>query len=205
MSHHRTASLSFLPKNTHPSVLIFVVSLSMSRVLLTGFMGCGKSTIGAKLATRLSMEFIDLDDCIVNTVGVTIEQIFSEQGEDAFRELESKALRLLPNNVVCALGGGALVRPANLAWALRESWVIYLRVSVPELARRLQEDKTVRPLLQDYNGNSLSPVQMRARIEDLFEQREPIYNQAHEILNLDGLTPEVAVTKCWEAYRSRKV
>ena len=60
----------------------------MSRVLLTGFMGCGKSTIGARLATQLSVEFIDLDDRIVNLAGVTVEQIFSEQGEDVFRELE---------------------------------------------------------------------------------------------------------------------
>ena len=177
----------------------------MSRVFLTGFMGCGKSTIGARLATRLSVEFVDLDHRIVNLAGVTVEQIFSERGEDVFRELESRALRSLPNNVVCALGGGTLVRPANLAWALRESWMVYLRVGLTELVRRLQEDKTVRPLLQDRNGSPLSPIQMEIRIRDLLEQREPIYNQAHQILDLDGMTPEIAAAKCWEAYRSRKV
>ena len=177
----------------------------MSRIFLTGFMGCGKSTIGAKLAARLSVEFIDLDDCVVNLAGVTVEHIFSEQGEDAFRELESKALRSLPNNVVCALGGGTLVKPANLVWALRESWMVYLRIGLMELVRRLQEDKTVRPLLQDRNGSPLSPMQMEIRIRDLLEQREPIYNQAHQTLDLDGMTPEIAAAKCWEAYRSRKV
>ncbi|MCY3595330.1 MAG: shikimate kinase [Bacteroidetes bacterium] len=177
----------------------------MSRVLLTGFMGCGKSTIGAKLAARLSVQFIDLDDRIVNLAGVTVEQIFSEQGEDAFRELESRALRSLPNNVVCALGGGTLVRPANLAWALRESWMVYLRVGLTELVRRLQEDKTVRPLLQDHNGSPLSPIQLEIRIRDLLGQREPKYNKAHQTLDLDGMTPEIAAAKCWEAYRSRKV
>ncbi|MXX97987.1 MAG: shikimate kinase [Rhodothermaceae bacterium] len=177
----------------------------MSRVLLTGFMGCGKSTIGARLATRLSVDFIDLDDRIVNLAGMTVEQIFSQQGEDAFRELESRALRSLPNNVVCALGGGTLVRPANLAWALRESWMVYLRVGLTELVRRLQEDKTVRPLLQDRDGSMLSPIQMEIRVRDLLGQREPIYNQAHQTFDLDGLTPEVAAAKCWEAYRSRNV
>ena len=177
----------------------------MSRVLLTGFMGCGKSTIGARLATQLSVEFIDLDDRIVNLAGVTVEQIFSEQGEDVFRELESKALRSLPNNIVCALGGGTLVRSANLAWALKESWVVYLRVGLTELVRRLQEDKTIRPLLQDRNGNPLSPIQMEIRIRDLLGQREPIYSRAHQTLDLDGMPPEVAAAKCWEAYRSRKV
>ncbi len=177
----------------------------MSRILLTGFMGCGKSTVGARLATRLSVEFIDLDDRIVNLAGVTVEQIFVERGEDAFRELESEALRSLPDNIVCALGGGALVKPANLAWALRESWMVYLRVGLTELVRRLQEDKTVRPLLQDRSGSSLPPSQMEIRIRDLLAQREPIYSQAHQTLDLDGMTPEAAAAKCWEAYRSRNV
>lgn len=177
----------------------------MSRILLTGFMGCGKTTVGARLAARISVEFIDLDDRIVNLAGMTVEQIFSEQGEYAFRDLESKALMSLPHSVVCALGGGALVRPANLAWALRESWMVYLRVGLTELVRRLQEDKTVRPLLNDHDGSLLSPTQMEMRIRDMLGQREPIYNQAHQSLDIDGMTPEVAEAKCWEAYRSRNV
>lgn len=176
----------------------------MSRVLLTGFMGCGKSTIGVRLAALLSDEFIDLDDCITHLSGLTVEQIFAEQGEDAFRELESEALRSLPDNIVCALGGGTLVQPGNLAWALQESFVIYLRVGFKELVRRLHADTAVRPLLRDHNGERLSATQMELRIRELLGQRELIYNQAHQTLGVDGMTPEQAAAKCLEAYWSRK-
>ncbi len=177
----------------------------MCRIFLTGFMGCGKSTIGAELAKQLSLEFIDLDDRIVDRAGMSVEQIFREQGEEAFRERESKALMSLPGGIVCALGGGTLMREANLSWALWKSWIIYIRVGAAELVRRLQADATVRPLLLDRNGEPLSQVQMEMRIRDLVRQREPIYNQAHRILDLGGVTPEFAAARCRDAYRSRKV
>ena len=177
----------------------------MSRVFLTGFMGCGKSVTGALLASRLSVEFIDLDDRIVTMAGCSIAEIFSKRGETAFRELESAALRSLPNGVVCALGGGTFMDPENRAWALKKAQVLYLRVGVPELVRRLRSDKTVRPLLQDQEGRPLAVAEMEDRIRCMLEHREPIYQQAHQTLNVDGVTPEVAADKCWEAYRSRNV
>ena len=177
----------------------------MPRVLLTGFMGCGKSVIGERLAVHLSAEYIDLDERIVHMAGATIKQIFAEQGENTFRELESRALTSLPDHIVCALGGGTLMRSQNLIWALEKSWMIYLRVGVNELVRRLQEDRTVRPLLQDREGIPLSIEHLEMRVRSLLEQREPIYNQAHQALDVDGISPEAAAIKCCESYRRRNV
>ena len=177
----------------------------MSRVFLTGFMGCGKSVTGALLAARLSVDFIDLDDRIAEIAGCSVEEIFSEQGEKTFRRLESTALQSLPNGIVCALGGGTLMDPENLAWSLKKAEVLYLRAGVPELVRRLRADKTVRPLLQDQEGRPLGVAQMENRIRCMLEEREPIYRQAHQTINVDGVPPEVAADKCLEAYRSRNV
>lgn len=177
----------------------------MSRVFLTGFMGCGKSVTGALLAARLSVEFIDLDDRIAEMAGCSVAEIFSEEGEKTFRRLESAALQSLPNGVVCALGGGTFIDPENRAWSLKKAEVLYLRVGVPELVRRLRADRTVRPLLQDHEGRPLGAAEMEDRIRCLLEEREPIYRQAHQTINVDGVPPEVAVDRCLEAYRSRNV
>ncbi len=175
----------------------------MSRVFLTGFMGCGKSVTGALLANRLSVEFIDLDDRIAELAGCSIAEMFSEQGEKTFRRLESAALQSLPNGIVCALGGGTFIDAENRAWSLKKAEVMYLRVGIPELVRRLLADRTERPLLQDQEGRPLDVVQMEDRIRCLLEEREPVYRQAHQTINVDGVSPEVAAEKCWEAYRSR--
>lgn len=172
----------------------------MSRVLLSGFMGCGKSVTGVRLATRICVEFIDLDDRISALAGMSIEKIFDEHGESAFRKLESQALKSLPDHIVCSLGGGTLMDPQNLAWALETSWLVYLRVSVQELHRRLQADPAIRPLLIGYE----EPKQMEMRIRELLGQREPIYRQAHQILDVDGVSPDGAAEKCWNAYSRRK-
>ena len=166
-------------------------------------MGCGKSVTGALLAARLSVDFIDLDDRIAEMAGCSVEEIFSERGEKTFRRLESAALQSLPNGIVCALGGGTFIDPENRAWSLNKAEVLYLRVSVPELVRRLRADRTARPLLQDQEGRPLGVAQMENRIRCLLEEREPIYRQAHQTINVDGVSPEDAADKCWKAYRSR--
>ena len=175
----------------------------MSRILLTGFMGCGKSSVGAKLATLLSIEFVDLDEHIVHLAGATVEQIFAEQGEHRFRELEARALVSLPDQIVCALGGGTLMTPENLTWALENSQIMYLRVGVNELVRRLQADQTPRPLLRDQDGIPLSATHLEIRVRSLLKERGSVYSQAHQTLNVDGITPEAAAIKCRDVYLSR--
>lgn len=175
----------------------------MSRVFLTGFMGCGKSVTGALLAARLSFDFIDLDDRIAEMAGCPVEEIFSERGERTFRRMESTALQSLPDGIVCALGGGTFIDPENRAWSLKKAEVLYLRVGVPELVRRLRADRTARPLLRDQEGGPLGVAQMENRIRCMLEEREPIYRQAHQTINVDDVSPEDAADKCWVAYRSR--
>ena len=93
--------------------------------------------------------------------------------------------------------------PDNRAWSLNKAEVLYLRVGVPELVRRLRADRTARPLLQDQEGRPLGVTQMENRIRCMLEERGPIYQQAHHTIDVDGVPPEVAADKCWEAYRSR--
>ena len=175
----------------------------MSRILLTGFMGSGKSVTGALLANSLSLEFIDLDERISDLARSSVEQIFAEQGEYVFRQLESKALKSLPDNIVCALGGGALVDSENLVWTLNKSWLIYLRAGEGELLSRLQKDHTIRPLLLDDNSEPLCSNKMGRKIHSLLKEREPIYNQAHLTINVDGIPPEEVVKLCLKGYNSR--
>ncbi|MCY4171188.1 MAG: shikimate kinase [Bacteroidetes bacterium] len=174
--------------------------MTPQRICLTGFMGSGKSSVGIKLADILSKKFIDLDKKIESLADATIQDIFANSGEEGFRELETSALISLPNNIVCALGGGALTRPENFSWVLNESWVIYLRVEVPELVSRLTQDQTVRPLLRDKDGNSLSENSIELQVRKLLKHREPIYSQAHYIINCDGLSPIDVANKCSQAY-----
>ncbi len=175
----------------------------MNRILLTGFMGCGKSVTGAQLATRLSIPFIDLDERVSKIAEATVEQIFTDQGEEAFRTLESSALTSIPDHVVCALGGGTLMNPDNLLWSLKESWLIYLRVGIQELVSRLENDDTVRPILRDPSGDQLPTLQMEIRIRKLLKEREKIYIQAHQILDVDGIPPDEVAKRCLQSYESR--
>ncbi|MCY4225763.1 MAG: shikimate kinase [Bacteroidetes bacterium] len=175
-----------------------------SRILLTGFMGCGKSAVGQILASILSKKFIDLDKTIEDLHNLTVEQIFAQSGEDAFRQLETSTLVTLPENVVCALGGGTLMREENLQWALHHGHVLYLSASTAELVARLIKDPTVRPLLRQHDGESLSEKVMEERVERLLSNREPVYSLAHHTLNTDGLTPAEVAHLCARVYRNLK-
>ena len=112
-------------------------------VFLIGYRGSGKTTVGRKLADRLWQTFLDSDELVVRRAGKSIKEIFEQDGEPAFRDLESAVVRdlaLLADHVV-ALGGGALVREANRA-ALTDAGhkVIYLRCEPEELVKRIHAD-----------------------------------------------------------------
>ncbi len=179
--------------------------MSERRICLTGFMGCGKSVVGERLAVLLLKNFVDLDNNIESFADSTIQDIFAESGEERFRDLETAALMSLPDNIVCALGGGALNRPENFSWVMNQSWLIYLRVGVTELVSRLMEDQTARPLLCDDEGHPLLENEMNIRVSELLKLREPIYSKAHFMLDSDGLDPIDVAKKCAIAYRNRNV
>ena len=152
-------------------------------ITLTGFMGSGKTTVGKVLADFLGCPFMDLDDLIVKKAGKSIPEIFTEDGEAAFRQLEARLLRqtvekYTENTVVLALGGGAVTAPASAALLREKTVCIYLRATLETLQSRLEGETAGRPLAD-------------ASLADLLAAREPLYEQtAHVIIDTDGLSPD---------------
>ena len=148
-------------------------------LFLVGFMASGKSTVGRKLASELGWHFSDLDSELEAEQCCTITQIFTDQGEEAFRKLETEALRRriqrirAGNPYVVALGGGAFVQPEN--WQLLENSgiTIWLDCPLDRVKQRLGND-TMRPLAAD-----------RQALAALLERRRPIYSRADFRIEVD--------------------
>jgi len=157
------------------------------RVYLTGFMGCGKSTIGPILANTIGYGFVDVDKKIERVEGRSISQIFTEKGEKHFRDLERAILvevSALPRTVI-SLGGGTITIAENLDLVLATGLVVYLKITPEQLFHRLRH-RSDRPLLRSADGNQLSDEELRSRIHHLYEAREPLYARADIILPTDG-------------------
>lgn len=161
--------------------------LNMKRtVVLIGFMGCGKTTFGEEAARRLLMDFVDMDQEIEKRQGRTISQIFAEDGEEAFRKMETELLTECchAGGTVVATGGGVVKNPENIR-RIRESGAltVYLKASPEELYHRLAEDGT-RPLLADTAGE-----ERYKRICTMLAERRNLYETATEaVYDEDGKT-----------------
>jgi shikimate kinase len=155
----------------------------MSRVYLIGFMGCGKTSWGKKLATGLGYNFIDLDHVLEAQVGSTIAEYFASHGEEAFRKLESEVLKQTeyPENVIVSTGGGLPCFFDNMDWMNNHGQTLYIQLSPKGLASRLENAKTPRPVLQGKKGEELV-----AFIEHKLAEREGFYLQAtHYVDGID--------------------
>jgi shikimate kinase len=150
-----------------------------NRIYLTGFMGSGKSTIGPILANCLGYEFVDLDREIEIEEGDSIAQIFRQRGEEYFREKERGwVLRVCTRpHTVISLGGGALVDPESRRIVRHSGLLIYLELTPDQLFQRLSR-QIHRPLLTDGRGRFLRGAQLRDRIEQLYRERHPLYQNA---------------------------
>lgn len=138
---------------------------------LVGMMGAGKTAVGRPLAQALGYRFIDADATLEQTAGRSIPAIFAEEGEEAFREMESAVLNQLAqwHSLVVATGGGVVSRPTN--WGhLHQGVVIWLDAPEGVLLQRLQADPTPRPLL-----DAPDPA---GRLRHLLGERRPLYAQA---------------------------
>lgn len=137
-------------------------------IVLVGMMGAGKTTVGRMLAKQLGKTFVDSDEEIQKRTGVKISHIFDVEGEEGFRQRESAVLQDLArlDNIVLATGGGAVLRPDNREVLRQNGLVIYLKSGVHDLWQRTRHDHN-RPLLQTANP--------RAKLQELFDQRDPIY------------------------------
>ncbi|MGN0190651.1 MAG: shikimate kinase [Candidatus Cryptobacteroides sp.] len=160
-------------------------------VTLTGMMGCGKSTVGRRLASVLGWNYTDLDQYIVREEGMSIPEIFSLGGESLFRDIEYRCLiqvlqKNASGNLVLSLGGGTLTVEKSREAVASYTVCIYLKTSLEELEKRLRGNEGERPML---SGN---------RIAELLARREPEYEKTacHTIMtdgrSIDALAKRIA-------------
>jgi shikimate kinase len=163
-------------------------------VVLIGYRGSGKTTVGRLLAERLGKSFVDCDVLIVERAGRPIREIFGVEGEESFRKMETAVIaECAKNDCVIAVGGGAAMREENQR-AIRDGGhhVVYLRCEASELLRRIKADPGTsdnRPNLTKLGGGI-------EEIEALLERREPIYRALMSAeLDVTGLSPEQAADR----------
>ncbi len=155
----------------------------IKRIVLTGFMGSGKSTVGPLVAARLGWRFIDADNVIEAEAGLRIAEIFARHGEAAFRNLEHATIERLASGdgLVLALGGGAVEHAETRELLLigHGTLLVHLEVALETTLARCGGTEKDRPVLAD-----------RANLEDRYARRLPLYRTAHVAVAADTLTPD---------------
>ena len=169
----------------------------MKNIVLTGFMGTGKSTVGKKVAEKLDMKFIDMDSYIENKLGMTISDIFLNKGEPYFREIEKEAAKELSRftGTVIATGGGIVLNSENIKNFRENGIVICLKADVDTILRNVSCSQE-RPLLKQGN--------VRSTIEKLLEYREPYYKNNDYEVDVSILTVEQAASVIGDIYTNKK-
>ena len=158
------------------------------RIFLIGFMASGKSSVGKKLANKLELPFIDLDDYIEKKYQTTIRLLMYEKGQDTFREIERDCLREIikeNENIVLSTGGGTPCYFDNLQKMKEAGETIYLEVDIPTLVDRLMNSKKDRPLIWGKTRDDLTVY-----AKDLFGRRQNYYKEAKYTVNGKNLKLE---------------
>lgn len=156
----------------------------MRRIILVGYMGSGKTTIGKALSKETGMMFYDLDWYIESRMHKTVSQIFAERGEEAFRKMEYNMLHEVAEfeDVIISCGGGTPCFFDNMDYLSRQGDVVYLKASPDTLYKHLLMAKVERPLLKGKTQDELTDY-----ITSHLAEREPYYQKAHHVLNVDVL------------------
>lgn len=151
-----------------------ILNAIKENIILIGFMGSAKTTVGKSLSRNLKMNFIDTDEVIEKNEGMNIHKLFEEKGESYFRNLEHELL-IHSNfqNTIISTGGGMPCFGENIKLLNAIGKTIYLYATPKELARRLENSRKERPLLKSLKGNDLVKY-----IEDKLEERNFFYEQA---------------------------
>lgn len=173
----------------------------MENIILTGYMGCGKTTVGKYVAKCLEYTFIDTDEMIAEQQCRSINEIFADDGEAAFRVMETELLKQLidtkRDHLVISTGGGMPVREENRQLLALLGRVVYLKASPETIYGRVKGD-TARPLLRCEN-----PMK---RIEEMLTVREPLYEAgAAVIVDVDGLKQAEAASEIIERCKLKRV
>lgn len=156
--------------------------LQMKNIVLTGFMGAGKTEVGRELSRILGWRIIDVDDEIVKSRNMTINEIFAKFGEPAFRDVETEMIQKAAQkrNVIISTGGGAVLRQENMDILRARGMIICLWASPETILKRTSHNRE-RPLLQ-----AEDPLQ---RIKELLEFRKPFYEKADIMIDTEGKSP----------------
>ena len=167
---------------------------SIRNIALCGFMGTGKSSVGRLVAEQLRFAFLDTDTVIEARAGKTIAQIFAEQGEAAFRELEEKIVKELElrDRTVISTGGGLVVNPDNMASLKQHAFVVCLWARAETIYERVK-NQNHRPLLQE-----AKPLE---KIRELLTERTPFYKQANVLLNTEIRSPREVAQQVLHQFR----
>lgn len=154
----------------------------MENIVLTGFMGTGKTAVGRELSRLLNIKLVDVDTEIEKSEQMTINEIFRQFGEPRFREIESEMIRRLSErkDVIISTGGGAVLRQENID-VLRKHGIVVCLMATPETILRRTSHSSHRPLLQVED-----PFR---KIKELLDLRRPFYEKADIMINTDGKTP----------------
>lgn len=162
-------------------------------IVLIGFMGSGKTSVGEYLSNQLSYSLVDTDQIIETESQMSISQIFSDRGEAYFRDLETKTVERLANSLqkhVISTGGGLPMRECNAEILKKLGFVVYLKIKKESVLRRLQGDQT-RPLLAGEH--------VEEKVEKLLNDRDPIYEvSAHIVVAVDELKDGVFVDRSFK-------
>ena len=147
----------------------------MTRIILIGYMGAGKTTVGKALSQSLALPFYDLDWYIEERYRRTIPQIFAENGENGFREIEQKVLHEVAEfeNVIISCGGGTPCFFDNMEYMNSVSQTVYLHASNETILEHLKMSRGRRPLLE-----GKTPEELKIYVENQLKEREPFYSQA---------------------------
>ena len=167
-----------------------------TNIALIGFMGTGKSAVGQVLARKLKRKFIELDAVIEQIAGKSIPDIFQQDGENAFRELEIQATKDIAQSKrsVIACGGGAVLNRINIDRLKEGAVIVYLSASPGVILKRTSRDQNVRPLL--------SVPDQAARIKELLKFRRPFYERAADIkINTSRLDINAVVAQIIEGLK----
>ena len=161
-------------------------------IVLVGLMGAGKTIVGRKLAEKLSMTFTDTDEEIAKAAGCSIEDIFEDYGQDAFRDVEERVIsRLLDDKPkVLATGGGAFMNPRTRSLIAERGISVWLRAELDVLVKRTQR-RGGRPLLKNKDP--------RATLQQLIIEREPVYAKADIVIDSNDEGPGVTAQQVADA------
>ena len=157
-------------------------------LVLTGMMGVGKSTIGKKLAKKLKLKFVDIDEIIKKKEKKTIKEIFKDKGEEYFRKIEAKVTleELQKDNLVVALGGGTFINNSVRKFIKDSTISFWLDLDLKTLLSRLKNTRK-RPLLNQSN--------LEESINKIYLQRKKIYNESNFTIKCNSMEVEVLVNK----------